>query len=506
MSNWIHLPQNVIIGTYNEGFTEYENQLMVEIGSMAVLSLKRGIIQIDLEKYKTEYENKIVKLEQVNEATKHVFEEILEREKERKTQEIISEISKERLLIMAESDRIIAREKEISENQINTMRELLENTQKQIREMEIEKTRLEETIKNTEDRNDFIIKQQIHTYMTQKENEIHDLHEEIRTMKLEEERKLYQESVINTEIMSKTIHDLNQKMENIQTEFIASKQGKEGEILLLDIMGEAFADLDDFEIVNTSNTAHMGDFHLRFRDFTVMVDSKNFINSTGVSSTDRRKLKADLRQNQHIKIAWMISLSKPIHCYAKAPFMMEIDEDVCYCYVNSLMKQTNPQSLLKTLYYNSKMIFDTVLNDIKEDSNELARYKKNEDRIRVVAENMNRLSKERYAIMKQMNENFENQDKYNRELITNEVIYIQDIRKEMVIEWWSQNMIYKMDSVSKTDKLYHLFGEMNNGAEQRISKEEFKQIIVEIVKEENVVKGKTAKTQYTIRNWEIKNV
>ena len=503
MSNWIHLPQNVIIGTYNEGFTEYENQLMIEIGSMAVLSLKRGIIQIDLEKYKTEYQNKIVELEQVNETTKHVFEEILEKEKTRKTQEIMVEISKERERIMVENDRIVAREKDVFANQINSMREILENTQNRMREMEIEKTRLEETVKNTEHRNDFIIKEQIHSYMTQKEHEIRDLREEIRTLKLEEERKLYQESVMNSEIMSKTINDLNQKMENIQTEFIASKQGKEGETLLLDVMGEAFADLDDFEIINTSNTAHMGDFHLRFREFTVMVDSKNFVNSTGVSSTDRRKLKADLKHNQHIKIAWMISLSKPIHCYAKAPFMVEIDEDVCYCYVNSLMKQSDPRALLKTLYYNSKMIYDVVLNCIKEDSNELARYKKNEDRIRNVVENMNRLSKERYAIMKQMNENFENQDKYNRELITNEVIYIQDIRKEMVVEWWRQNMIYKMDSVSKTDKLYHLFGEMNNGAEQRISKEEFKQIVLEIVKEDNVVKGKTAKTQYTIRNWDV---
>ena len=314
--------------------------------------------------------------------------------------------------------------------------------------------------------------------------------------------------VENSEIMSKTLIDLNSKMENIQqTEFIASKRGKEGEDCLYELLEQVFYDMEDeIEIVNTSKQSHMGDFHLKFRDFTILVDSKNFVNSSGVSSTDRRKMKHDMNQNTHIKIAWMVSLHKPIHCYSKAPFMMDIDNGVCYCYVNSLMIQENPKNILRTLYYCCKMVYDFAL-DTNEDNientgiQELTAYKENEERIKRIVVEMNKLSKERYLIIQRLTENFEIQDKYNLEIMTKEVVLLQDIRTNTIKEWFNQRIEYKEGSILKTDNIYDVFCRENEGYSQRITKYMLKNTICTFVDNSLIVKGKTTKTQYTIRNY-----
>jgi hypothetical protein len=69
------------------------------------------------------------------------------------------------------------------------------------------------------------------------------------------------------------------------------------------------------------SVAGQGDFHLKFKGFTVLADSKLYSNK--VNSTSRDKIKRDLKKNEHIQFAWLVSLDTTIDKFDKAPFMFE---------------------------------------------------------------------------------------------------------------------------------------------------------------------------------------
>jgi len=114
---------------------------------------------------------------------------------------------------------------------------------------------------------------------------------------------------------------------------------------------------------------------------------------------------------------------------------------------------------------------------------------------------MNKLSKERYLIMQRFSENFEMQDKYNHEIITKEVIMLQDMRTDMIKEWFVQRIEPCDGFLLKTDNMYDVFCKENEGYSQRITKDLFKDTVCTFVDNSLVTKGKTAKTQYTILNY-----
>jgi hypothetical protein len=505
----IEIPENTNIISEIRDFTMYENEIMLEMGSYFVKSLKEKCESSEMREYKKEckdeieeryreiYKTQIDELSMRNKITKDVYDGLLIEQTEREVQRM-KKLEEEKYKHM----------ESLNVKYIQELSNKLDILEKQFRETEKENVVLKENAKNSVAIVEMSLQQQISEQVRKKDEQIGLLEETIRDFKIEEERKIHKLVVENSEIMSKTLIDLNSKMENIQqTEFIASKRGKEGEDCLYELLEQVFYEMEDeIEIVNTSKQSHMGDFHLKFRDFTILVDSKNFVNSSGVSSTDRRKMKHDMNQNTHIKIAWMVSLHKPIHCYSKAPFMIDIDNGVCYCYVNSLMIQENPKNILRTLYYCCKMVYDFAL-DTNEDNientgiQELTAYKENEERFKRIVVEMNKLSKERYLIIQRLTENFEIQDKYNLEIMTKEVVLLQDMRTNTIKEWFNQRIEYKEGSILKTDNIYDVFCRENEGYSQRITKDMLKNTICTFVDNSLIVKGKTTKTQYTIRNY-----
>ena len=132
---------------------------------------------------------------------------------------------------------------------------------------------------------------------------------------------------------------------------------------------------------------------------------------------------------------------------------------------------------------------------------ELNAYKENEERIKRIVGEMNKLSKDRYLIIHRLTENFEMQDKYNLEIMTKEVILLQDMRTNTIKEWFVQRIEYRDGSTLKTDNMYDVFCRENEGHSQRITKDVFKNTICTFVDNSLIIKGKTAKTQYTIRNY-----
>jgi hypothetical protein len=507
----IEIPENTKIMSEIAGFSVNDNEMMLEMGSFFVKSLKERCESSEMKEYKEEckaeieeqyrqmYKDQLYEMSVTNKVAKDVYDGLLIEQTQREVQRI-KHIEEEKYRHM----------ESLNQRMIQEMSRKMDILEKQFRECEKENVVLKEKEKNVIAMSEMSIQQQISERIQKKDERIGLLEESIRGLKIEEERKIHKMTVENSEIMSKTLIDLNQKMESIQqSEFIASKRGKEGESCLYELLEQVFYEMDDeIEIVNTSKQSHMGDFHLKFRDFTILVDSKNFVNSSGVSSTDRKKMKYDMNHNKHIKIAWMVSLYKPIHCYSKAPFMIDIDNGVCYCYVNSLMNQENPGNILRTLYYCCKIVYDFALDTIDDagDSmentrmHELTAYKENEERLKRVMGEMNKLSKERFQMIQRMMENFEMQDKYNLEIMTKDVVSLQDMRSNAIHEWFDKKVESREGGVLKTDNMYDVFCRENEGYSQRITKDMFRSTVCSFIDSSLIVKGKTAKTQYTIRN------
>jgi hypothetical protein len=172
------------------------------------------------------------------------------------------------------------------------------------------------------------------------------------------------------------------------------------------------------------------------------------------------------------------------------------------------MNQENPGNILRTLYYCCKIVYDFALDTIDDagDSmentrmHELTAYKENEERLKRVMGEMNKLSKERFQMIQRMMENFEKQDKYNLEIMTKDVVSLQDMRSNAIHEWFDKKVESREGGVLKTDNMYDVFCRENEGYSQRITKDMFRSTVCSFIDSSLIVKGKTAKTQYTIRN------
>ena len=127
-----------------------------------------------------------------------------------------------------------------------------------------------------------------------------------------------------------------------------------------------------------------------------------------------------------------------------------------------------------------------------------------------IYERLNNLSKQRHSIlmqsienMNQLKNNFVETDKTDIELVNRHISDINDLHKEVIKEWWEQNIVEKEGNKLKTDNIYSKFIEKDEN--KRIDKEVFRDILCTFVKEEEIKRGKQTKTQYTILNYAFKS-
>lgn len=125
-------------------------------------------------------------------------------------------------------------------------------------------------------------------------------------------------------------------------------KGIEGEHSLQTSSAHVFRDFPGFAIEDKHKQSGKGDYHLHFKDFSVLADSKNY--TSNVPNTDRVKIKRDLEQNPHMEFAWLVSLNSGIDKYDKYPIMVEwANTKQCIVYINQL--HSNPEWLLRSAWY-----------------------------------------------------------------------------------------------------------------------------------------------------------
>jgi hypothetical protein len=280
-------------------------------------------------------------------------------------------------------------------------------------------------------------------------------------------------------------------------------KGSVGESTFFDLAYETFCSYEGFDIkVNAKNISHSGDHILHFKNYTIMTDTKNFQESSGVSTTDVNKLKRDMKQNQQIKIAWLVSLYKPILKHAEHPYTIEIDQEnsVCYCYINSLMLNKNPKELLELVWYNCDLIYNYVLNK-ESDLDLLSKYKRQEEKNRVSLEQILKQSKERKAMLKQFEDNFLETEKIIMDILKGQLLDIRNNHAVLIEEWWNNNFEKCMGDFNLKSK--PIFEKFNLNKDGSITEDMFKQIIKGFLGD-NIITGKSEKTQYKIMNYKWK--
>lgn len=547
----VRLPAYTEIPVDIQEFTEEENEVMIQVGSGAVLTMRTIVMgrSDDVQEQKKQYDKWIEEKKIENQATIDTYERMMMKEKARINEMIEQELRKER-------DRVKQQVEETNrcvELQVNRYNEQIKQQDELIKRLEIEKARTEEQMKGRKKEEEEKIERELEVRTREKEEWMRGELEKYRERINEYEKRIIQmENKGNVELNNhrmtltekhneemkrlmdeKTVlllekqenekrflmemnnlllekeqeekkllmaanEELNQKvMKNNSTN--NKTVGTDGERALTELLREAFKDHVDFDdIQDKSKTAHSGDIMAKFSKFTILIDSKVYKN--GVDKKERDKLKIDISKNQYIKVAWLVSLENPIHKFSNYPVMYEVEEGVLYVYINSLLKKEDPLDILRTAYFSSEWIFDNILGK-DDDKIMLNKYKKNELRIREIVNRMTKYTRERDATLKQLNENFMENDRLLRDILNGEIMSIQALQIDTVESWWKANIIEQDGNTLRSNVIYERF--MNNNSDVlgiNMTEELFKTVIISFLNKETVIIGKGKNTPHRIKN------
>lgn len=525
----LSIPSYVKLPVDIREFSKEENALLLMIGINAVLLVKNEYVNKDQEKVNQKIEKKIrdtfslivlekdrkyKELEELNMTLKHTFEDATMTTITNYCEKIHIENAKladyqEKIHVLEKENMKIVEQLHHRENEYKNRLEIERfNIMKQVEgDMKITLDDYKRKIDEMRESNN-----QSEIMSMRKENQkIHDLGEQCRflqdelmktktiyndfVMKIENEKH---EKLCSTVEKNETMLQESMKMiEELKKQKNTSNilKGTDGENYLYNLFVDIFGDFEDFDIKKTASTPHSADMLVTFKQFSILVDSKNY--SNGVDKKEIVKLEKDISNNKHIKVAWLVSLNTPINGFSKYPVMFDIKNNVCYCYINSLCKHENPRQFMRTIWYSCHFLFEKILN-MPSGEELLEKYVKNEERIRLLVDKMMKKSKERYATLKQLTENFDETDKDLREILSGEIMSVHEIHIITLKAWWNENIVKVENGSMKSKKIFDAFIRHENNKDSGINFESFKHIVKEIVNMADIVAGKTGKSDYTI--------
>jgi hypothetical protein len=523
---FITLPVNTKIPVEISLFSPVENLIMILIGMHAVSTMKEKYVSQEYSDIVSEYEIQLCQKTDENKIIRNVYDEFMAMEKikyDTRLQEQIH-IESERLC-MTYRDNISKCNQENLD-----YRDKIDRLNENILCFEKELIKKEEFIRHSNIVNELRIENEVNLKIKQKEDDLKmELEKYKELLNISEKTAIKNENnskiMINEQIqslqgnlnialmereqeknlrLSGSIDEISLLLKNqSQSQNKSNVRGAIGENYFRNLALNTFCDCTNFEIVEKAKTPHCGDFWLKFEKFTIMVDSKNYID-TPVPLRDRIKLKQDIAFNKNIKIAWLVSMDQPILTYSSYPFMIDVEDGVCYCYINSLMKSDNPGNLLRMAWYSCNFVYNNLLN-IDNEINLLSKYQKNEGRIKNILNKMLIQSKERFTLINQLTENGKITDSDIRDCLNEEIRDVRENHIELVSKWFSDNVIRKEGSKLKSSDIHKKFITDDDNRIHGIDGDMFKQIIRSIkdINENDIIRGKTDKAQYIINGYKM---
>ena len=420
-------------------------------------------------------------------------------------------------------DEAITKERELRTsvtNDVKMLQEKLSSAETELIKMNelhlsMEKT-VELTIQNRVNLISNELRQDIEMYKT-KYQELalsHSQSENTKMAKLQEEllktmealsqvRLMYEESKVEALNVALDVH--KKEFEEIKDTLLSTKHsssglGKLGESYFHDLAEEAFATFDGFDIIDKTKVAHSGDFHLMFQDFTILVDTKNFIKGR-ISTTDVNKFRFDMTRNQSVRIGWLISLHGSISNYGKRPYVFEIEDGRLLVFINDLKNAQDPVKMLHDIWYVSCFLYHQMLNT-ESKADEVNNYKRYEKRVKDGMDKLHKISKKTIASMTQLKEDVLETEKYIREMMNDDIGNVRSEHLTTVEEWWTEHAVVCDNTKIKSNSLFEHFQEKTKAT--LITGDMFKTLMKTLLREDEIQYGKLQKSQYTILGYSLK--
>ena len=289
--------------------------------------------------------------------------------------------------------------------------------------------------------------------------------------------------------------------------------GDTGE-LIFENLADTFKDFEGFKLENKAKQSHKGDFHLFFRDFNILVDSKNY--TSNVSKKEILKIESDLNTNINMHYAWLVSLNSNICEYNKYPITPKwITTDdgkiKCILMINNLLDYKKPKNILRQAWQICEDFYKLTRN-IKKEDHEIEKYR---EKNLIYKKQINNLQERACDLRRSMNTSLnilKNIDNDLLEMLSNisdEMINEKFSFTEKIEEWWDNNIEYINDeSKIISTEIWNNFKKENKEyvRENRITVEYFKDAITtNIVKSSNYVeKTKKGAIEFIGFKWKEK--
>jgi hypothetical protein len=298
--------------------------------------------------------------------------------------------------------------------------------------------------------------------------------------------------------LNREIFDKAEKLIN-KTNKSSISIGGDGE-QIFETLADTFKDFPEYRIENKSKQGHKGDFHLFFKDFNILVDSKNY--SGCVYKKEIIKIESDLTINDNMKFAWMVSLNSNISDYNKFSIMTKwITTDTgvkCILFINNLLEHKEPRNMLRQAWSICND-FNKLTKNVDKEDGELEEYieknllyKKHIEKLQERASELRRNVNTSYNILKHMdNDLLEMLSNVSDKMVSDTFSLNNKIK-----EWWDNNIEYVNDDSKITStELWSKFKKDNKNyvEENKILIELFKNAVTGIVKSSTYIE-KTKKS------------
>jgi hypothetical protein len=264
---------------------------------------------------------------------------------------------------------------------------------------------------------------------------------------------------------------------------------------------ETFMDFKGYDLIDKHTQSGAGDFHMRFEEFDLLVDAKNY--KVKVPITQREKIRDDLIKNEHLTFAWLVSLNTLIDKFDKAPVMYEwINTKQCIVYINNLSQNEDPRKLLRIVWYTCKELYKLVEKGSTED-NELTNLKEKQIGFMSKVKNIRKTMREINTTLNSTKNLLQVVDDQLKEILEEETEQIVASNYSVFDSWWDLNIKQTDENVSlvSTDlwiKFKHDNKSLLNDLD--ITTDKFKQYIKTRVSMSNIIlKNKNSHSAFEIK-------
>ena len=290
----------------------------------------------------------------------------------------------------------------------------------------------------------------------------------------------------------------------VQSHKTTSHKGSDGEKQFEDY-ANTFIDFKGFELIDKHTQGGSGDFHMRFEEFDVLVDAKNYKKKVPVDQ--REKIKNDLIKNEHIPFAWLVSLNTSIDKYDKSPVMYEwINTKQCIVYINNLSQNDDPKKILRIVWFTCKELYRFVA-DVSNDDDELTNMKETQFKLMDKVKNLRKGIREINTTINVTKNMIQVMDDQLKEILESETSTIVESNYSLFDDWWLKNIELTDEDIRllSTD-LWFKFKSDNKGelSDFNITPDKFKQF-VKSKTPDIVLKNKNANSAFEIKGIKFKS-